>query len=76
MGIIKSFEEYFLYENENAAMKTAEEIVKNSTPATAEADLKQLQELKSHVKDPIENDAWVKLIEKFLEGPGKNLKAE
>jgi hypothetical protein len=76
MSHIKTFEEYHLNESNQEVYMEAEKVVKEATPATAEEAMETLKALKKGLKDAAEDEKWLAIIEKFLSGPGKSLKAE
>lgn len=76
MSHIKTFEEYHLNESNQEIYAEADKAVKAATPETAEEVMGTLKALKKGLKDAAEDEKWLAIIDKFLSGAGKNLKAE
>jgi hypothetical protein len=76
MNRFRTFEEFHLNESNQEIYAEAEKAVKEATAANAEEVMETLKTLKKGLKDAAEDEKWLAIIEKFLSGPGKNLKAE
>jgi hypothetical protein len=59
--------------SEAQLISSARELVKNSTPDTAEADLAAMQQMAKQLQHAEKNEAWLKVVEEFMEKHGEIL---